>query len=258
MAFFPLNDGSDGIESTYPYSELWDMLIEKTAEVGHMLTPSEARADPKFVDLNSYAIAFGGRFSDWAKEAWQTITIEQEDAMGKKWDKEKILEAIKKFCEENKKLPTSVDFNSDSDMPSYYTVYKMIGKKEDWVKLLYGDEKPPFEIEEAGATETSSEENAVAPNEGAPETPQENTTVASDEDTTEISQEPTTVPEDEPEEKLPQAEESEVEAPPASQTTDVEVVDLSDQSASNKGETIIELKISLPGREAPISLRLSF
>lgn len=288
MAFFPLNDGSDGIESAYPYSELWNLLIEKTAEVGHMLTPSEARADPKFVDLNSYAIAFGGRFSDWAKEAWQTITIEQEEAMGKKWDKEKILEAIKKFCEENKKLPTSIDFNNDSDMPSYYTVYKTIGKKEEWVKLLYGDEKPPFEIEGVSTTEASPGENAVAPIEDVSETSQEST-VAPSEDAPEVPQEPTPtsnedVPEipqeiaagsnedtpevsheepsmasgDESEVEPLQAEESEAETPPASQTTDVEVVDLSEQAASNKGETVIELKISLPGREVPISLRLSF
>ena len=232
MAFFPLNDGSDIIESSYPYDELMDLLIKKTAEVGHMLTPEEAHADPKFIDPNCYAFTLGGRFSDWAKDAWQTLENEQEEDMRKIYTREKIIELVRKFYEEHKRLPTAFELNNNSgDLPPYNNVLKELGGKPNWLKAIYGDKEPPFE----GKTLDTS----VAAPQGE-QTPQEEL-ARSQKDVT------------------PQGNRALQNGAIAQGfTPKVEIIAPPEQGASSDSATIIELKISLPDREAPIGLRISF
>ena len=221
MAIFALNDGTGSIWSSYPYTELWDLLVEKTAEVGHVLTFDEAHRDPKFIDPNCYATSLGGRFSEWAKKAWYAVEARQEDGMKRSISKEQVTTALKKFYDAKGRLPTQKELNTEPDLPGYDSVHRILGPKSTWLKQLSEEESPP-----------EAEQRLEA--ESHPDTEQH--------------------PEAEPQVEIKTSSEDN-DSPPR---TEVIVVSPSSQVTQGTSNVAIELKISLPDRETPIIINLSF
>lgn len=247
MAYFRLNDGSDSIESEHPHKKIWDLLVKKTIEAGHALTFDEARADPKFINPNEFAVHFGKRFSDWAKEAWRTVIIEQEDSMKKVHTRESIIADIRRFCEVNKRFPTQQELNLRPDLPGYGVVYRELGASEKWLKEVYGDEEPPFEVKKASSVTPSTPEAETFQEIGAT---QDAATPVETAERVEIVEKPR-LETKKPKNKKPTPPGDAVAKHPADGQSAGQVV-------TTNGVTTIELKISLPTRETPISLNLSF
>lgn len=197
-----------------PKKQLMKMLVEKTRDVGHVLSFREACEDPDMIDPNNYAFYFGS-FREAAKLAWKeangnpqgetntsqpsTVQIipnskkslpkdqpnrpptssgvnmelpltdleieqfEAEDYLDdepyesdsldssqylelsssnkkksrtQKYTREQLKGQIIAFYRRNGRMPSQTDVASDPNMPSWATLYKHLGHKSEWVKLI--------------------------------------------------------------------------------------------------------------------------
>ncbi len=74
-----LNKNNGGvIQTERPQEDLMELLIKKTKELGHVVSFSEAKADPGMVEPNTYAYYFDS-FGKAAKRAWDRVSSSIEE-----------------------------------------------------------------------------------------------------------------------------------------------------------------------------------
>ena len=150
-----------------PKKQLMKMLIDKTRDVGHLLSFREACEDPNMIDPNNYAFYFGS-FREAAELAWRKVSeskldqceaednldeaddnyflddipkrsesgSRKKDPRNQKYTREQVKGKLIAFYRRNGRMPTKVDVESDPDMPSWATLHKHFGYKSEWVKLI--------------------------------------------------------------------------------------------------------------------------
>ena len=161
--------------------------------------------------------------------------------MRRRSTKEQIIGILKEFYEANQKLPTQTELNRDPNLPGYDVVRRRLGNKADWLKQIYGDERPPFQAEmpESSSVDQPPQETQAAA------LLAENDSTKSEVPAQETS--PIGIEAPEPERAMEQSD-SQPEI----------TLEVPSCSMSNGSTATIELRISLPGRKVPISLSLSF
>ncbi len=78
MSFLPLNNGESFFVGEDAKTAIYDLLVEKTRELGHKMSFKEACDDPEMVYPNQYAYYFGS-FGKAAEMAWREAQDGTED-----------------------------------------------------------------------------------------------------------------------------------------------------------------------------------
>ena len=263
----------------HPEVDLMDLLVVKTAALGHMLTFSEAAADPDMVTPNSYAYYFGS-FSEAAKQAWQKVgamarsgvltenacklinsycnkpsekgvnqmsEIIKSKRGGKKpqYSIAELEAKLKDFYAKNGRLPTQTDVRKyNSGLPAWGTMIKFLGPKSSWLDIVEG--KPVVTPPEVSATDPQA-------------------TVSEAQPTTETSEPKTT---EEPDNFIEEPDcdddiinetiEAAFEENIANEDTSEESPIVKSISHTTHGDLVdIEIKITLPDREKPVLINLT-
>lgn len=171
-----------------PKEQLMEMLVSKTRDIGHMLSFREACEDPEMIAPNNYAFYFGS-FNEATKRAWKeaqaprpaidtsesgktipnskkppkkdksppSINLKSLNSTSRtqKYSFEKVKGIMIAYYKRNGRFPTNTDMMSDPSLPSSATIYKYLGHKREWEKLIppslreesaqVEEEKPPTE-----------------------------------------------------------------------------------------------------------------
>ena len=272
-------NGGGVFQATNPQEDLMNLLVQKTKELGHEVSFSEAKEDPNFVQPNSYAYYFDS-FGRAAKRALYLANLDNDEdetkepektnqtqdtvtaKKGEKLIRSKLLdtnntrpkihytsEEIKKrltdFYKEKGHLPTQGDVLKYG-LPSWATIIKFLGPREGWLDIVES------QIEDQG-TESEGEADE---GEGQP---------ADEEQKTEGKKQPTDqveieeVSEEESEddsEEVSVATEVVKNVPDPSDSPDIEIKSFG-QIKIGEDPIAIEIKITLPGREKPVLINLT-
>lgn len=135
------NDGSFFFTDN-PKQDMLNKLIEKSYAARHLLTFEEASEDPRMIPPNSYAFYYGS-YREAAQIAWQKARARlfQQDVHEKEgkmshYTFENIKESIRKYYQQNGRLPGQRETGSIPDLPSWTTLLKYLGPKSNWDRLI--------------------------------------------------------------------------------------------------------------------------
>lgn len=262
LLFFDKNNG-DKFSTENPEKDLMDLLIRKTISAGHKLSFIEASNDPEMVQPNSYAFYFGS-FDEAAGIAWlrarppnsgsdgltdkgrklvralkeirQTtgkpyrrevnwMSEPQETknkGKGSRYTIEEVKAVLVDFYNRTKRLPVQKDTQKyNSGLPSWGTMIRFLGPKSGWQGIVDSAKASP-----------APEEPPIAE-----DTPQD---IVVDED---VSKE---VVAEAPEEALV-----------VTSSNDGNDAQVKTTHKVQGNLAIVDIKITLPGREQPILVTLA-
>ena len=117
-------------------------LIEKSYAAEHLLTFEEASEDPRMIPPNSYAFYYGS-YREAAQIAWQKAkarlfqqSIHKKEGKMPHYTFENIKESIRKYYQQNGRLPDQRETGGIPELPSWSTLLKYLGPKSNWDRLI--------------------------------------------------------------------------------------------------------------------------
>lgn len=296
ILYFNMNNGNKfGTES--PEEDLMKLLVEKTISVGHMLSFNEASEDPEMVRPNSYAFYFGSfseaartawfRAKSMMGDSLSRLTEQgyklaknlgkshcatknrtrkevdlvsgtqngEHKGKGSRYTIKEVQEALIAFYGRTGKLPTQNDITYDSGLPSWGTLIKFLGPKTNWIDIIKAENAdcvdkdqnlPPVANENVSEKSKPDDTsigttNTTAQNKPAPNMP----TGDSFEEASEGHGRNINVNKNTP---------AKITEEPSQKNDDIKVETLRKEQDNL---VTIDVKITLPNREKPVSITLT-
>ena len=125
LLFLDKNNGG-AIQTENPQKDLMELLIKKTKELGHIVSFSEAKADPEMVQPNTYAYYFDS-FGKAAKRAWDRVSSSIEEP--KESSSETVNEAEDSTQEDTDEESEEPDQKTQSMTQQFLVKKQSISKK---------------------------------------------------------------------------------------------------------------------------------